>query len=230
MMYAYQFYPGVTQDDEDLTELLCDGACEDTEIPFQLEEGEGSQSVNLHGALLRLYTFFLLMFQSLFRLSDTALSVLLTFLAMFFSTLSNTIAQTFISNMPRNVLSARIIAGSSRNSLQQFVCCPSRHSMYKREDCIVLSGGEITPQRCSFIKFPGHPQIQHRGKCNTLLMKKLKLSSGKVSLQPRLVFCYKSVIESLQEMMKRNGFQKKCESWRERDFQGVYGDVYDGQV
>ena len=61
-------------------------------------------------------------------------------------------------------------------------------------------------------------------------MKKLKLSSGKVSPQPRLVFCYKSVIESLQEMIKRNSFQKKCESWRERDFQGVYGDVYDGQI
>ena len=157
----------VTQDDEDLTELLCDGACEDTEIPFQLEEGEGSQSVNLHGALLRLYTFFLLMFQSLFRLSDTALSVLLTFLAMFFSTLSNTIAtipQAFISNLPRNVRSARIIAGSSRNSLQQFVCCPSCHSIYKREDCIVLSGGEITPQRCSFLvihKFSTEANVTH---------------------------------------------------------------------
>ena len=39
-------------------------------------------------------------------------------------------------------------------------------------------------------------------------MKSFKLSSGKVSLQPRLVLCYKSVIESLQELMKRDGFHK----------------------
>ena len=38
--------------------------------------------------LLHLFTFFLLMFQTLFHLSDTALNTLMTFLAMFFRTLS----------------------------------------------------------------------------------------------------------------------------------------------
>lgn len=31
-------------------------------------------------------------------------------------------------------------------------------------------------------------------------------------------------------MLKRNGFQEKCESWQQRDFQSLYRDVYDGQI
>ena len=127
----------ITQDDEDLTELLCE---EDTEIPFEVTEDEGSLNVTTHTALLKLYTFFLLMFQSLFRLSDTALNVLLAFLSMFFSTLSSSIAmipQAFVSYLPRNVRSTRMIAGSNRNTLQQFVCCPTCHSIYRREYCVI---------------------------------------------------------------------------------------------
>ena len=200
----------ITQDDEDLTELLCE---EDTETPFQMVESEGSDSYN---ALLKLYTFFLLMFQSLFWLSDTALNV---FLVFFFSTLGSTVAtipQAFVSNLPRHVRSARIIAGSTRNSLQQFVCCPACHSIYKPDDCIMqLSSGEIVSQKCTFRMFPSHPQLQHRGKCNNLLMKRLKLSSGKVSLQPRLVYSYKNHCKkwSNEKVFKRNvrhGEREKC--------------------
>ena len=61
-------------------------------------------------------------------------------------------------------------------------------------------------------------------------MKRFRLASGKVSLQPRLVFCYMSVIRSLQELIKRKGFQESCESWRERESSYIYGDIYDGQV
>ena len=121
------------------------------EDAFHLVDGESSPVEN---PLVRLYTFFLLMFQSLFRLSDAALNVLLVFFSMFFTTLSHNIAvipQAFVSNLPRNVQSARNIAGSSRSSLQQFVCCPSCHSLYKRDDCSLQNpDGEIVSQRCMF--------------------------------------------------------------------------------
>ena len=64
-------------------------------------------------------------------------------------------------------------------------------------------------------------------------MKSSKLSSGKVSLQPRLVFCYKSVIESLEELIKRDGFHEMCEQWRQEfhaDCYDLYRDIYDGKV
>ena len=102
------------------------------------------------------------------------------------------------------------------------------------EECIITNpGGDVVSKRCAFVRFPGHPQAQHRSVCNTLLMKSFKLSSGKVSLQPRLVFCYKSVIESLQELMKRDDFHEMCKQWRQEfhaDCHDLYGDIYDGKV
>ena len=49
-------------------------------------------------------------------------------------------------------------------------------------------------------------------------------------MQPRLIYCYKSVIESLHEMLKQKGFHDNCEMWRKRDSNVIYRDVYDGQV
>ena len=54
-------------------------------------------------ALLKLYTFFLLTFQTLFRLSDTAINMLFSFFALLFGTLARTvpaIPQSFISKLP----------------------------------------------------------------------------------------------------------------------------------
>ena len=97
-------------------------------------EQEGEEEINhSYGSLLRLYVFFLLMFQSLFRLSDTALTILLKFFAMFFSTLSKTVVslpEVLLRRLPRSVHDAREFAGSNRSTLQKFVCCPSCHSIY----------------------------------------------------------------------------------------------------
>ena len=50
-------------------------------------------------------------------------------------------------------------------------------------------------------------------------------------LYPKRIYCYKSIIESLQELLCQPDFSVKCEAWRTRCYQdGVYNDVYDGQV
>ena len=46
-----------------------------------------------------------------------------------------------------------------------------------------------------------------------------------LSLYPRLIYCYKSVI------VLKPGFIEKCELWRDRNIpQRMYTDVYDGNV
>ena len=81
---------------------------------------------------------------------------------------------------------------------------------------------------CSFQEFPNHPQRQHRQLCGQCLMKKIKSSRGVLSLHPRLIYRYKSVIESLHDMVLKPGF---IELWRGRNIQqGMYTDVYDGNV
>lgn len=63
-------------------------------------------------------------------------------------------------------------------------------------------------------------------------MKKVKSSKGKISLYPRLIYCYCSVIESLKCMIGgKTDFISKCEQWRERETpEGMYQDVYDGKM
>lgn len=59
--------------------------------------------------LLRLYLFFLFMFQSIFRLSDHALDVLLKFLTMFFQSLDkiSSLPQSFLEHLPSSIYTAR---------------------------------------------------------------------------------------------------------------------------
>ena len=52
---------------------------------------------------------------------------------------------------------------------------------------------------CTFKEFPDHPQVHHHNNCNQVRMKNVK--SSKISLYPRLIYCYCSAIESLKNMI-----------------------------
>lgn len=175
------------------------------------------------------------MFQTLFRLSDNAMDTLLRFFSMFFKSLAQRVASlptSFVEALPGTVQVARKMAESSREHFERYVCCPSCHSLYSLNESVVkMSNGSVEPKKCSFIEFPTHPQPQHRKPCNTLLMKKVKTKIKGASLYPRLVYCFKSIIDSLQEMLKRPDFFTNCEQWRHRQQrQGLYTDVYDGKI
>ena len=60
------------------------------------------------------------------------------------------------------------------------------------------------------------------------MYKEVKLSNGKVIYHPLLIYCYKSITDSLQEMLNRPQFLELCEAWRSAD--DKYCDVYDGKV
>ena len=80
-------------------------------------------------------------------------------------------------------------------------------------------------------RFPNHPQAQHRKPCGAVLMKNVKSSNGKVLLYPKLIYTYKSITESLQELLRNPGFSVKCEAWRKRPTRvDYYYDVYDGEI
>ena len=174
------------------------------------------------------------MFQTVFKLSDTALSVLLQFIAMFFKTVSHKLklnSDDFVLQIPHNIRAARKIAsnGKSRDDFVQYICCPSCHSLYSKDDFIVNS--TTSNKKCNYVKYPQHPQSQHRSACGEDLMKKVKSPNGKYFLQPKLVYCYKSVIESLKEMVRREGFVNACEEWRQNVAKpNTYEDVYNGNI
>ena len=106
-------------------------------------------------------------------------------------------------------------------------------SVYVLENCTLLQpDGSIISKKCDYVKFPKHPHLVHRQPCGTLLMKKVRTSSGTTTLYPKQIFCYKSIIESLKEMLVRPGFLEKCEAWRSRKVEdGLLADIYyDGNI
>ena len=69
-----------------------------------------------------------------------------------------------------------------------------------------------------------------RKPCDTLLLKEVRFGSKKF-YYPYRKFCYKSIAESLAQLLYRTGFIERCEHWQNR--QGTidkFKDVYDGRV
>ena len=179
---------------------------------------------------------FLLSWQTLFRVSDTGMNVLFMFIATFLSFVSSKldIAQLndFIRLLPQNTSSAKKLIGNTGDSFTKYASCPSCHSIYLLDSCKVIQPDKnVHSKQCTYVKFPHHPRIQYRKACNTLLLKKVKTSTGSISLYPRQLFCYRSLVESLKDLVCQPGFYEKCELWRKRKtVEGVLMDIYDGKV
>lgn len=190
-------------------------------------------TVSSYTPLLRLYLFFLFMFQSIFHLSDNALDILLKFLSMFFKTLAKvaSLPESFLKLLPSTTYSARKLTDNKRDQFVRYVSCPDCHFLYTPDDCIIKTHGDsIEAKTCSFVQFPTHPQAQHRRPCGGQLMKQVK-GKNNVFFYPCRVYTYKSLIDSLQDMLQQPEFSKKCEEWRSNEqTPGTYSDIYDGKI
>ena len=69
-------------------------------------------------------------------------------------------------------------------------------------------------EHCDFVAFPNHPHCSRRSKCNTALMKQVRVG-GKTKLVLKKSFLYHSVISGLQKLIARKGFLQQCEHWRQ---------------
>ena len=102
--------------------------------------------------LLMIYTAFLLMFQTVFRISDRAMNILFSFLCTFLKMigkcLSSDILTSFSSRMASNLRQARTQAGG-RQTFVQYVCCPKCCSIYPKEQCVLKDRkGNISSASC----------------------------------------------------------------------------------
>ena len=83
-----------------------------------------SRRINIaESSLMRLYVFFLFMFQSLFRLSDTAVNILLSFLALFFQMVARKMHYigNFLEYLPRNLRAARQLICVPQDPFRKYV-------------------------------------------------------------------------------------------------------------
>lgn len=119
--------------------------------------------------------------------------------------------------------SLRCFLRTEVGSFVQYVACPNCYEVYEYKDCIKRCGTKDTSEKCS--------RKIGRRPCGTLLLKSIKLSTGRLSLRPFKTYCYMPIKNSLQELLNRPGFQDACERWRNRKVtEGVMSDIYDGKI
>lgn len=199
--------------------------CDAPEFQCYNSEDECDDDEVVTDGVTRLYIFFLLLFQSTFRISDTALNVLLQFLSMLFLLLASKFQsdelKLFAINLPRNVKAAKYCYTKDHEDFTRYTSCPNCFSTYH-------SNQQVT--KCSYVQFPKHPMASYRQPCNTVLVKSVKNPSQSITYQPKHIYCYRSVTTYLKELLMHPGFIQKCEQWRNRPELGRMCDVYDGKV
>ena len=138
---------------------------------------------------------FLLTWQGFFRVSDVGMNVMLGFVATFLMLLLRAFGlqplKEFVSQLPRTVRSARGYLGGNSDNFTKYASCPKCHSVYPVESSTSVNlDRSFISRKCSFVKFPKHPQRAYRQPCDTLLMKTMRTSAGTTTLYPRQMFCY----------------------------------------
>ena len=169
-------------------------------------------------------------------MSDTGANLLLLFLSNFLLVLSRVLKsgalKDYSMELPRSVAMGRKILGTDIDKFTRWACCPTCSSIYPVDECREkLINGQLTSKKCTFVRFLHHPQVWRRKECGKLLMKNVKTSAGTIVLTPLQTYCYKSITQSLKELLQRSDFVGLCEKWRNRTIeQDVLQDIYDGSV
>ena len=179
---------------------------------------------------------FIFLWQSVFRVSDIGIGVILSFLAMLVFLLGKTLGaeslKAFASLLPKSVHAGRKLLGKNTDPFSKIVCCPKCSTLYEMDSCILTQrNGSKSSRHCSHIAYPNHPQQSRRLPCDTILMKSVTTFAGTSYLYPRQMYCYRSVIDHLKEKLCMPNFIQQCELWRSRKTRdNVYDDIFDGQI
>ena len=181
-------------------------------------------------ALVQWLVYFILMWQSLCKLSDNGLEYLLQFFFQFFRILSNLSGCEYLEELmtiiPPSLYLLRKFVNLNRDNFVKYAVCPKCSKLYDLKDCTETDlRGRRVVKHCQHKKFP------RSATCGAPLSKKVALSNGKEEFYPLKVYCYNSVKEKLQEMLMRDNFPQLCESWRDNQSdEGYLSDIIDGQV
>ena len=165
------------------------------------------------------------------------MNILLAFIATFLKVLVSGFRlanlEETVKRIPRNIYTARkYVGGGHIDRFMKYASCPKCHHIYPIDSCkVILPDKTVVSAKCTNVVFPHHPQWIRRSPCDSVLMKQVKTPYGTTSLYPRQMYCYKSVIESLKELVLRKGFIEKCEAWRSRNIASdTLADIYDGKI
>ena len=202
---------------------------------FEVDENDMSSNVE-QNILVRAYVMFLLTWQTLFRVSDTGINILLQFFSVLLKLLASglrvTALNSFCQCLPLSIKAAKKYIGTSGDLFTKYASCPLCDSIYPVDTCKVMQPDKtFASKKCTNVKFPNHPHATQRRPCNTQLLKRVRTPAGTTSLYPRRMFCYQSLVDALGHFMQRPGFVQRCELWRTiKNTPNTLSDIYDGKV
>ena len=181
--------------------------------------------------------YFLLLWQSIFRISNIAMEVLLKSLSLLLNLFRKPVSdeKTNVSyNIPNTVPAAfKLLFRKNKDEFITYVVCPKCDSIYDYDDCIATTAfGKKESKKCRFISSPNHPHASRRQECKALLLKKVRAGKD-YKLVPIKEYPYQPLSRSISYLVQRSNFLKVCEKWRKRMScipNNCLSDIYEGQV
>lgn len=97
--------------------------------------------------IISVFLLFLFYWQSLFWVSDSAIGLMLSFIAKFLTIIANSFnLQPLVhiaSSMPRTLYKSRKWLGKLKEKFIIFVVCPTCHTVYSYEESVEVQGGLV---------------------------------------------------------------------------------------
>ena len=116
------------------------------------------------------------------------------------------------------------LLGTPNESFVRYVTCGKCYKVYRISDCTELVGSTVVPKLCT------HKNSARSRLCNGALVKRVELCK-KTIYYPMKVYCYTPLYKYIQSLLSRPGFPQMCDHWKkEHREEGVYQDVYDGNI
>lgn len=160
---------------------------EDSELEFEIvsdetllneseDEGEDSHVQHDQRKVIRVFLLFLFLWQSIFRVSDSAISLMLSFMVKFLSLAATCLKLDTLNNIasifPLSLYPAKKFLGRQQDSFHKYVTCPSCHGLYSyMESTEIDSNGKKISKSCSYVHYPAHVQARMRSPCSSRLLR-----------------------------------------------------------
>ena len=153
---------------------------------------------------------FISLFQTLHVIPDHAVAWLVKFIAIllkYFGQSAPKLQKVAVA-LPQSLYCRnKFLLDGNCLDIRKYVVCPSCHSLHHLEDLYTKIGAQVQVKRC--------PSKQLASNCcNSEVLKKVYTVSGNLKLYPHKVYCYSSLIASLQRLLLRPEFVSACESTR----------------
>ena len=215
-------------DQSDIEEFL---NSEEVELPQPLPPKTSQQHTQI---ILTWLVYFVLVWQYKNYISDNAIEQVLKFVQQFLFCIGQLIKDhtdlclVLATNLPTTLYSARKMLKIDRDNFIQYVVCPRCTKLYLMDDIVVNDCRQTFARTCEHVAFP---QSRRPRTCGSQLARKVVVRNGGIKFYALKTYCYKSIIDSLESLLKRPGMEEDCEKWRTRTIrEELYADVYDGKI